>query len=465
MGLAGRASVFAAVVLPLVVLSCDSSEIGSPPKVRPSTWHVEGNAIHDPTGRTVILRGVNLSGAHKVKPYFNDFGPSDYTRVRTEWGMNAARFLMVWAAIEPTRGNYDEAYLGELEKRMQWARDAGLWIVLDMHQDLYGEGFLGGDGAPPWTCDEAKYKAFKPATPWFFGYLDKNLTDCFDSLWTNADTRGHLVEAWRRVARRLARFDNILGVDPLNEPHWGSYPVDQFEKDRLVPFYEDVTRAVREAAPHWIVFAEPSAAKNLGFEAKLPKLAADNVVYAPHAYDPTAESGGGFDESRRGAYLLRVADLRAEADALGQGLFLGEYGGVADHPGIVPYMNAAFDAAGAAAASSAYWAYDKSSGYAILTKEGAEKKDLLEALVRPYPERTAGKLLSYAYDVPTKTGTVRFEPDASIDAPTEIVVPARIYPRGAAVECGGCEVEEAPGVVRLRKVPSASPAIVTVRPR
>ncbi len=456
-----------AVGIAALFSGCGATDDAPPtaaPRARPTTWNVDGNAIHDPTGRTVILRGVNMAGTHKYKPYVSSFGPADYTRVRAEWGMNALRFLMTWSAIEPTRGAYDEAYLGELEKRMGWAKDAGLWVILDMHQDLYGEGFLGGDGAPRWTCDEAKYAAFKPATPWFFGYLDANLIGCFDTLWTNADNRAHLVEGWRRIAARLARFDNILGIDPLNEPHWGSYAVDQFEKDRLAPFYEDVARAVRTVAPTWIVFAEPSSARNLGFEAKMPKLAIDNVVYAPHAYDSSAESGNGFDESHRDPYLLKVSALRDEADALGQALFLGEYGGAADKPGIVPYMTAAFDAAGRAAASSTYWAMDKDDGYAILAKDGSEKKELVDVLVRPYPERTAGRLLSYAYDPASKTATVRLEPDATIDAPTEIVVPARLYPRGATVECGGCATEDAPGLVRLRKIPPATTTI-TLRPR
>jgi len=459
--------VVASVLSALCLAGCSSSDAADEPasKLRPSRWHVADNAIKDAAGRTVILRGANLSGAHKNKPYLGTFGPADYARVRAEWGMNAARFLLTWAAVEPTRGVFDEAYLGEVDKRIGWARDAGLFVVLDMHQDLYGEGFAGGDGAPRWTCDEAKYAAFKPATPWFFGYLDKNVIDCVDGMWTNPDLRGHLVEAWRRVAQRLARFDNILGIDPLNEPHWGSYPVDQFEKDRLAPFYEEVTRAVREAAPGWIVFAEPSASRNLGFEAKLPKLPFDDVVYAPHAYDPSAESGNGFDASHRDPYLLKVADLRAEADALGAGLFIGEYGGTADKPGIAEYMTAAYDAAGAAAASTMYWSYDKSDGYGMLDPSGAEKRVLVDVLVRPYPERTAGRLLSYAFDPGSKVATVRFEPDATVDAPTEIIVPARVYPRGVVVECGGCAVEERKDVVVLRDMPPSSPAVVTVRPR
>jgi len=456
------------VVLGIVcglLAACDGGgDEPAAPAPRPSTFYVEGGAIRDPSGRTVIMRGVNLASAHKQKPYLSDFQPADYARLRADWGLNALRFLVMWSALEPTRGVYDDGYLAEVEKRIGWARDAGLLVVVDMHQDLYGEGF-GGDGAPRWACDEARYAAFKPQTPWFFGYLDKNVGECFDALWTNAELRGHLVEAWRRVAQRLARFENVIGFDPLNEPFWGTYPILSFEADRLAPFYGEVVRAVRPVAPGWLVFAEPSASRNLGFGSSFPKLPFDGVVYAPHAYDPTAESGSGFDPLHRESMLQKIADMRSEADAIGGALFLGEYGGNADHPGIAEYMAANYDGAGAAAASSTYWAYDKDNGYAILDKDGKEKKVLADALTRPYPQRTAGKLLSYAFDASTRTATVRWEADASVDAPTEIVVPARVYPSGVVVDCGGCTVEEAPGLVRLRAVPATSPVTVTLRPR
>jgi len=70
------------------------------------------------------------------------------------WELNAVRFLVLWAAVEPERGVYDDAYLDQVAERMAWARQAGLVVVLDLHQDVHGEGF-GGDGAPRWTCDKA----------------------------------------------------------------------------------------------------------------------------------------------------------------------------------------------------------------------------------------------------------------------------------------------------------------------
>lgn len=446
--------------------SSSSDEATAPRAPRPSTFYVAGGAIRDPSGRTVVLRGVNLAGTHKYKPYLSDFGPADYARVRNDWGMNALRFLVTWSALEPTRGAYDDAYLAALDERIGWARDAGLLVVIDMHQDLYGEGFLGGDGSPRWTCDDARYAAFKPTTPWFLGSLDPNVGACFDTLWTNADVRGHLVEAWRRLAARLAKYDNIVGFDPINEPFWGTYPFSAFEADRLAPFYAEVTQAVRSVAPGWLVFAEPSASRNLGFTSGFPKLPFEGVVYAPHAYDPSAESGSGFDPDHRLSMLEKISDMRGEADAMGASLFLGEYGGNPSQPGITAYMTAAYDGAGAVGASTMYWAYDKGDdGYGLLRADGSEKKELADVLTRPYPQRVAGRLLSYGFDPNMHTATIRWEPDVTVDTPTEIVVPARLFPAGATIECGGCEVREAPGLVRLLTSPPGNPIVVTLRPR
>lgn len=459
-----------AVAVIAVAIGCGHSGSGDgavvkPP--RPTTFYVDGGAIRDPSGRSVVMRGVNLAGAHKQKPYVSDFQPADYARIKNDWGMNALRFLVSWAGLEPTRGAYDQNYLAEIDKRIGWAHDAGLLVVLDMHQDLYGEGFLGGDGAPRWTCEESRYAAFKPTTPWFLGSLDPNVGACFDTLWNDADVRGHLVEAWHQLAMRLAKYDNVIGFDPLNEPFWGTAPLQTFEAERLAPFYGEVTNAVRGVAPGWLVFAEPSASRNLGFGSSFPKLPFEGVVYAPHAYDPSAESGMGFDPDHRQSMLQKLSDMRDEATTMGASLFIGEYGGDPGQPGIAEYMTAAYDGAGAVGASTTYWAYDKKDdGYGLLHTDGTEKKELADVLTRPYPERVAGKLLSYGFDASMQTATIQWEPDPTVDAPTEIAVPVRLFPRGVVVECGGCMVEEEPGTVRLRTSPPGNPVVVvTIRGR
>src|SRR5690348_18314451 len=209
----------------------------------PPHWHVSGNALRDPDGRAVILRGVNLSGAQKNAPYLDDKTQADYQRLRDAWGFNAIRFLMTWSAVEPAEGQYDDAYLDQVAERIGWAQQAGLVVILDMHEDVYGEGF-GFDGAPRWTCDEARYAAFVPQTPWFLSNFDSNVEACVDDFYTSSREQ-QFVAAWGHVAAKLGKLDGVIGFDVLNEPGWGTYAISMFEKDRLAPLYKDVVAAVR----------------------------------------------------------------------------------------------------------------------------------------------------------------------------------------------------------------------------
>jgi endoglycosylceramidase len=446
-----------------IAIACGSSS-SSPPET--PRWRVSGGFLRDPSGRAVILRGANLAGAHKLPPYLGFHQPADYKRAREAWGMNSIRYLITWAAIEPRRGEYDAAYLDRVAERIGWARDAGLLVVLDMHQDVYGEGFSsgGGDGAPRWTCDEANYASFEPEQQWFLNNLTKQVTACYDGFWSSDDLQSYFTEAWRRVAARLASFDNVIGFDVLNEPYWGSTAIADFEPEKLEPFYEKVVPAVRSVAPSWVAFLEPSSIRNLGGSTRLPGFPFRDVVYAPHSYDRDAESGLGFDASHRAAVLTNLSALANEARTLGAALWIGEYGGRADHPGIVDYMTAQYDGTGAAAAGAMYWAYDKSDGYALLAADGSEKKALLDTIVRPYPARVAGDPVSFGFDAGTRTFTFTYRPDRRIAEKTILVAPDRVYPSGYVVDCGGCRTTKGPGEVALDTVPPGDSVTITIHP-
>jgi len=445
-----------------IVVACSRS--GAPPALAP-TWHVSGGFLRDADGRAVVLRGANVSGKNKLPPYFDFQGPSDFARMRTDWGMNAVRFLVLWSAVEPQPGQYDEAYLDAVAQRIQWAQDADLYVVVDMHQDVYGIGFQsgGGDGAPLWTCDASNYAGFMPTNPWALENLESGVTACWDGFWKGSDLQSHYVEAWRRVAERLAGFDHVVGFDVMNEPFWGSYSILGFEPDLLGPFYEKVVPAVRSQAPGWVAFIEPSSMRNLGGTTRLPAPSFSNFAYAPHSYDRNAESGMGFDPANRPQILSNVASLAQEAKALGGALWIGEYGGTATEPGIVAYMTAQYDAAGAVAASSMYWDYTK-GGYGMLAADGSEAQPLVDTLVRPYPERVAGDPVSWTYDASSSTFTFTYHPDASISAPTVLSVPARLYPKGFTVDCGGCAYTQSPGSLVVTSPPAGDPAVVTLHP-
>jgi endoglycosylceramidase len=419
--------------------------------------HVCGAHVRDTEGRAVVLRGVNLAGAHKMSPYTDSFTPADYERLHA-WGFRTLRFLVPWASIEPTPGAYNDAHLDWVRERMQWAHAAGLNVVLDMHQDVYGEGF-GFGGAPRWTCDESYYAAFVPRDNWLLNYTDANVLACYDHLWTDAGVQEAYAAMWGHVASRLAGEPAIIGFDPMNEPHWGTYPVAMFELDRLQPSYDRVIAAVRAHAP-WIVFAEPAASRNLGIATKLAPFEVPDVVYAPHMYDPSAELGGEYDAARREHLLSTATDLGADAERLGLPLWIGEYGGIGTSPQIGPYMDAAYDGAASVFAGTMYWAYDRSDGYGILDPDGNEKPMLVDAIVRPYPARIAGEPLTWSYDEAARTLTVTWKPDASITAPTVVITPVRVYPNGVDVACDGCTFVEGAGEVSIT---GGSAATITPR--
>jgi endoglycosylceramidase len=433
----------------------------TPPPPETHTWHVAGGFIRDPDGRAVIMRGANIADADKHAPYWDNKTQVDWQRARDDWGFNAARLVLVWAAIEPQRGAYDDSFIEAVAKRIEWAKQADLLVVIDMHQDVYGEGF-GFDGAPRWTCDASHYTNFKPIEPWFLNSLNSDVIACVDGFWATPDLRAHYKDAWRRLAARLARYDNVVGFDVMNEPYWGSTGILDFEPNVLGPFYEEVVPAVRATAPQWIAFLEPSSSRNLGSETRLPSPTFRDVAYAPHSYDRDAESGKGFDPAHRGALLANVAALAGEARAMSAALWIGEYGGQAEAPAIGDYMAAQYDAAGAAAASNMYWAYDASTGYGLLNPDGSEKKNLLDVVVRPYPERVAGDPVSYTFDAGTFVLT--YHADRALAAPTIVSIAPRVYPNGYSVECDGCALQKTSRRLVITSPPAGDPAVIKVHP-
>jgi endoglycosylceramidase len=427
---------------------------------------VQAGFLRDADGRAVVLHGANVSGKNKYAPYFDFQGPADFARMRTDWGMNGVRLLVSWAAIEPLEGQIDASYLDAVAERVAWARDANLYVVVDMHQDVYGLGFAsgGGDGAPLWACDAANYQGFMPTSPWAIENLEAGVTACFDAFWMGGTLQDHYAEAWRRVAERLSAFDNVVGFDPFNEPFWGSIGIVRFEPEWLSPFYEKLVPIVRSAAPGWVAFLEPSASRNLGGITRLSTPTFGNYAYAPHSYDTTAESGGGFDPSHAPQLVANIAALAGEARALGGALWIGEYGGTNGESGITDYMKAQYDGAGAVAASTMYWDYTK-GGYGLLAADGTEAEPLLGSVVRPYPERVAGDPISWAFDEGTSTFTLRYRPSASVSAPTLVSIAPRLYPHGYDFGCGGCQATVAPGTLTITAPGGDDPVVLTVRPR
>jgi endoglycosylceramidase len=207
---------------------------GSKPIPRPSDergalrsqfLQVQGSRIVDPEGRQVLLHGMNVISKSKSENYLSWHRARDFNAMHM-WGMNCIRLGILWDGIEPDPGQYDEAYLDGLSERIAWAEKHGLYVFLDMHQDLFS--VLYSDGAPEWATLHNNQPHLKGAV-WSDSYLiSPAVHTAFDSFWANAAAadgvgiQDHYAAAWRHVAQRFADNTTVIGFDLMNEPFEGS---------------------------------------------------------------------------------------------------------------------------------------------------------------------------------------------------------------------------------------------------
>ncbi len=186
---------------------------------------IEGQNFVDANGRQIIFSGINFISKDSAENYIPQTN-SEVIRNFNKWGFNCIRLGIIWAGLEPQPGKYNEAYLQEIDKRIQWAANNGIYVFLDMHQDLYGKKF--SDGAPDWaTLDEGK--PHYSGAVWSDSYLiSPAVQTAFDNFWKNtpaADGVGlqdHYANLWKHIAKRYANNTTVIGYDIMNEPFLGS---------------------------------------------------------------------------------------------------------------------------------------------------------------------------------------------------------------------------------------------------
>ncbi len=227
-------------------------------------WTARGGWFIDGKGRHTLLRGVNLGGSTKMPFRPNgathlgtDFErwaevsfvgrpfplaeADEHLRRLTHWGFNVLRLLITWEAVEHKGpGEYDEAYLDYLREVVKKAREHGLKVFIDPHQDVWSR-WTGGDGAPYWCFEWAglEPKRFVEAgavaldaldwpgnyervpTSTMFTLFFGGETFCPELKGIQAKLQDHYINAICAVAERLAGLDNVLGYDTLNEPSPG----------------------------------------------------------------------------------------------------------------------------------------------------------------------------------------------------------------------------------------------------
>ncbi len=264
----------------------------------------------------------------------------DFAQMRA-LGFNLVRLVLNWSQLEPTPGTYSPTYLNRVAQVVGWARQQGIYVILDMHQDQYSRYILpstakklpagctpsgGSDGAPKW----AVFTDGKPGCA-AFGEDELNLASgaAFYNFWHNhvvsapkgqspgTGLEDHYIGALAALAKRFSSSSTVLGYELMNEPQPGSLssvPVEnlyQSSSQDLYPFYKRAIEAltgVRDGLPtcpasqptgtdcaypklanvsRQQIFYEPLAYRNLvDFtpQVSTPFSSYQNLVYAPHIY-------------------------------------------------------------------------------------------------------------------------------------------------------------------------------------
>jgi endoglycosylceramidase len=337
----------------------------------PAPLHVDGKLIKDTQGRTVLLRGVNISGDSKVPP-FMPITDAAMLDPLPGWGINTLRLLFTWEAFEPNRCNYDSAYLQYYEQVVQWANERSIYVIVDFHQDAYSRYSIDGcgEGFPEWavysgierkdpnngeTCEDWGIKMF----------FDLSHHDTWHHFHADSEgARSRYIDMVRVVADHMSDHPNVIGYELINEP-WGN-------DDELASFYNEVGTAIRKRHPSAILFVPPHALVSSGLGGNnIAKPEFSNFVYSPHYYDPAVimfKNWLGIDPS------ASLDNMSAHAAEWNVPLLLGEYGAPAETNNVEGYMDALNNWLNTGMHSGTQWNYTPT--WRDDTKDGWNHEDL-----------------------------------------------------------------------------------------
>jgi endoglycosylceramidase len=398
----------------------------------PPLYRTQAGRIVDRQGRTLILRGINVASGDLVNwaSEFPEFEANVFRHI-ADSGFNAVRFVINWDRIEPEKDQIRTDYLETVQAQVRRAAAQGLYVFLDMHQDMYGIGF-GNHGAPAWSCNQANYDAFEPQDIWFMTYFTAPVSACFDGFWKNHDLHAHQQEAARRVAETVADVDLVVGFDPVNEPFPGTIDFDTFDSDYLYPFYEEFAASVGTVLPGRLFFIEPAVTFSASQTCYMPgPITAFQGVFAPHYYNPGVEMQKVWDGDT-GALSTAVQTAQDVATGLGMPLAFGEMGGARETSNLGDYLEAFFGELDARFAGSFLWIYSRgTSGFGMIESQTGGWTTHARAYLRPAPTAVGGVPTKYSWDVDQRVMILEWADDGRNG--TEVMLPAWI--RAAPFTC------------------------------
>ncbi|MET8332662.1 cellulase family glycosylhydrolase [Streptosporangium canum] len=404
--------------------------------------------VTDDRGRVLTLHGFNTASSAKSTPdALPELTEADVETEYRAMGTNFVRFLMQWRAVEPSPGVYDTKYLEKVAERVGWYAKRGYHVMLDMHQDLWGNQITpdgrAGNGAPGWATHLDGLPVAGEHDTWELYYLDPGVMRAFDHFWNTTgehpELMDHYARAWRAVADHFKDDPAVIGYDLMNEPWGGSVQGAAFENGPLAELYRRTIAQIRSVDQDNWIFLEPQAVGvNWGLPSGLPRFddpraGEPRIGLAPHVYPLPLDLGEDYVGASREwtdttlgwwrSNMLRLAERQ------GGPVILGEFGLDTTRPGATELVERMLEMTDELGMGRAYWSRDPGP-WGPYDGEG-RPGPLVPVYARPYPRAIGGVPRQIAYDRAARALTVRF--DANGSGPTEIYLPADEFPRGGRV--------------------------------
>jgi endoglucanase len=241
-----RKAAFSMVVVLFLALACRLS-------AQTRFVHADGKFLADPAGHKLILRGTNLG---------NWLVPEGYM-FRLEGGPQSAREIeaMVNELIGPTDAakfwhEYRDGYI--THKDIDFIAKAGFnTIRVPFHYKFFEagneEGFALMDRVVGWAKEDGLYLILDMhCAPG--GQTGANIDDSWGYPWLYDDeaSQQHAMDIWKRIADHYHGNPTVLGYDLLNEPI-PHYPKLQQYNSKLEPVYRKLVSAVRSVDKNHVV--------------------------------------------------------------------------------------------------------------------------------------------------------------------------------------------------------------------
>ena len=258
---------------------------------KPQFITLKGPDLYTPDGQKFFIQGTNLgnwlnpegymfrfnraSSARLIDQAFREMVGPDFTdefwklfkdnyitrediRYIKSTGMNSIRVPFHYKLFT------DEDYMGlhaqqdgfqRLDSVVEWCRESGLYVILDMHDAPGGQT---GDNID----DSYGY-------PWLF---------------VSEKSQQRFIDIWKTIAEHYADEPVILGYDLLNEPI-ATHFREEYDllNPQLEPLYKKAVAAIREVDPNHIILLA-GAQWNSNFRLFTDSKFDDKIMYTCHRY-------------------------------------------------------------------------------------------------------------------------------------------------------------------------------------